>query len=66
MRHSGFMDDVTFSDDIRRCTAEAHLTRSSGLGYKRCAGISVAGNGRTGLLLAVGLGGSSGGGVCGL
>jgi len=35
--------------------------RSLGLGYKRRVGIHVAGNRRTGLLLAVGLGGSTGG-----
>jgi len=41
--------------------AHMHLTRSPGLGYKRRVGIPVAGNGRTGLLLVVGLGGSTGG-----
>jgi len=50
----------------RRRTAEAQLTRSLGLGYKRRVGIPAAGNERTELLLAVGLGGSSGGGVGGL
>ena len=45
----------------RRRPAEAQLTRSLGLGYKRRVGIPVAGNGRTGLLLADGLGSSTGG-----
>ena len=50
----------------RRRPAEAQLTRSPGLGYKWRVGIPFAGNGRTGLLVVVGLGGSTGGGVCGL
>ena len=41
--------------------AYMQLTRSPALGYKRRVGIPVAGNGRTGLLLVVGLGGSTGG-----
>ena len=50
----------------RRRTAEAQLTRSHRPGYKRRVGIPIAGDGRTGLLLAVGLRGSTGGGVCSL
>jgi len=37
----------------RRRPAEAQYTRSLGLGYKLCAVIPVAGNGRTGLLFLV-------------
>jgi len=48
----------------------AQLRRSShaalGLAINGAYGIPVAGNGRTGLLLTVGIGGSTGGGVCGL
>ena len=46
----------------------AQLRRSShaalGLAINGAYGIPVAGNGRTGLLLTVGIGGSTGGGVC--
>jgi len=70
LRASSFMDDVISAHKPiparRRRTAEAQLTLSPGLGYKQRVGIPVAGNGRTGLLLAVGLGGNTGGGVCGL
>ena len=70
LRTPSFMDDVISAHKPtpgrRRRTAEAQLTRSPGLGYKQRVGIPVAGNGRTGLLLAVGLRGSTGGGVCGL
>ena len=69
LRTLGFTDDQPCRYDCghickaagRRRTAEAQLTRSLRLGYKRRVGIPVAG---TGLLLAVGLGGSTGGGVC--
>ena len=76
LRTSGFTDDQPCRYDHKPCrydcghickaagrrrSAEAQLTRSLGLGYKRRVGIPVAG---TGLLLAVGLGGSTGGGVC--
>ena len=58
---SGFMVDVISARTPRLLDVAAQLTRGLGLGYKRGVGIPVAGNGRTGLLLAVGLGGSTGG-----
>ena len=58
-----FMDDVISAHEPRLLDVAAQLRRSShaalGLATKRRAGIPVADNGRTGLLLAVGLGGSS-------
>jgi len=50
----GFMDDVIFAHkpgllDVGR-PAKAQCTCSLGLGYKLCAVIPVAANGRTGLL----------------
>jgi len=60
---SGFMVDVISARTPRLLDVAAQLKRSLGLGYKRGVGIPVAGNGRTGLLLAVGLGGSTGGGA---
>ena len=65
----GFTDDVICTlvkAARRRHTAEAQRTRSPGLGYKRRVRIPVAGSRRRGLLLAVGLDCSTGGGVCGL
>jgi len=55
------MDDVISAHKPRLLDVAAQHTRSLGLGYKRRVGIHVAGNRRTGLLLAVGLGGSTGG-----
>jgi len=62
---SGFMDDVVFAHKPRLLDVAAQLKRSAhaalGLTIKSRVGILVTGKGRTGLLLAVGLGGSSGG-----
>jgi len=52
LRTSGFMDDVIYAHKPRLLDVAAQLRRSS-----------HAGNGRKGLLLAVG---STGGAVCGL
>ena len=59
LRTSGFMDDVISAHKPRLLDVAAQLRRSShaALGVV----IPVAGNGRTGLLLAVELGGSTGG-----
>jgi len=57
LHSSGFMDDVISAHKPRLLDIAAQLRRSSkrslGLGYKRRVGIPVAGNGHTGLLLAV-------------
>ena len=50
-------------------TSHLHISQSQaalGLAINGAYGIPVAGNGRTGLLLTVGIGGNTGGGVCGL